>query len=196
MRVLLKPGETLEVGFYEDEPDLAGAWNALDGNFTIEFEATMEGVTAGAIRIHADYPDSTGREGLIYEEIFGHPGPKEAAFYEAIDPPAEQPVSAEMQKAMDEAMRESAERPVPAYWRQTQAEKLAGDAIVARNLREKFKPHLDNWTDDTALADQFEVFRTSTEFLERGEDAFPAWLEPVEPEPGEHAEVIDALKDC
>lgn len=62
MKVWLKPGETLQIGFYESDeqrPD-----HELDGTFTVQFEAETR------IAIYADMPDTSGREGCIYEEIF------------------------------------------------------------------------------------------------------------------------------
>lgn len=58
MRIMLKPGETLIVGF-TDENEHDG-----DGTIVIEFEDET-------LRVSADMPDSSGREGVIYEEWFG-----------------------------------------------------------------------------------------------------------------------------
>jgi hypothetical protein len=53
MIVVLKPGETLHVQFYES-----------DGEITVDFSET-------AITVNADLPDTSGREGEIYREEFG-----------------------------------------------------------------------------------------------------------------------------
>ena len=70
MRIMLKPGETLTVGF-ADENDDDG-----DGVITIEFGAEV-------LTVCADLPDTTGRQGVIYEERFGDDhdldGPVQAA---------------------------------------------------------------------------------------------------------------------
>lgn len=66
MRIMLKPGETLIVGFADE--------NDGDGDGTIEIEFGDE-----VLIVRADMPDTTGREGVIYEERFadGVPGPDE-----------------------------------------------------------------------------------------------------------------------
>lgn len=58
MRIMLRPGETLTVGF-ADEND-----QDVDGTIEIEFGAEV-------LIVRTEWPDSTGREGVIYEERFG-----------------------------------------------------------------------------------------------------------------------------
>jgi len=53
MRIELQPGEELEVGFTES-----------DGTIIVAYTDT-------ALTVSADLPDSTGREGTIYEERLG-----------------------------------------------------------------------------------------------------------------------------
>jgi len=61
MRIELKPGETLEVGFFEG-----------DGTFTFEFDTT---VAPNAIKVSVDLPGNmVGEEGVIYHEQFDDEG--------------------------------------------------------------------------------------------------------------------------
>ena len=53
MKVVLKPGETLEVEFEE-----------TDGTIIVGFSETD-------ITVSANLPDTSGREGVIYQEVFG-----------------------------------------------------------------------------------------------------------------------------
>lgn len=57
MKVVLKPGDTLEVELDE-----------TDGHFEIKYD-----VDFGKLEVTADMPDSTGREGVIYSEVFLSP---------------------------------------------------------------------------------------------------------------------------
>lgn len=57
MRIELAPGEELTVGFKD-----------TDGEFSIGFDGSTP---TWAIRVKADLPDSSGRSGIIYEEIGG-----------------------------------------------------------------------------------------------------------------------------
>lgn len=59
MKVELAPGERLYVVF-ED----------ADGNVCVEYDWQA----SNKLRVMADYPDDTGREGEIYCEAFGHDG--------------------------------------------------------------------------------------------------------------------------
>lgn len=53
MKIILKPGETITVGFHES-----------DGEIAVSFEEK-------SIDVVASLPDTSGRDGLIYQEIFG-----------------------------------------------------------------------------------------------------------------------------
>ncbi len=57
MRITMRPGETLRIDFGVNSLD------DCDGSFTVAF-------TPESITIEAEYPDSQGREGVIYEEKF------------------------------------------------------------------------------------------------------------------------------
>jgi hypothetical protein len=61
VKVILSPGEKLEIEFADS-----------DGKIEIDFKAANE-TDEGHILITADMPDSTGREGEIYKEVFGNP---------------------------------------------------------------------------------------------------------------------------
>lgn len=78
------------------------------------------------------------------------------------------PVSDEMQVILDLVKSQPA---VPPYSHKYSLEdKLAGDKIVAKNLREKFPGKFD-MEDDTELADAFEVYRNEHD----AEDGFADW---------------------
>jgi len=51
--VVLRPGESVEIQFFE-----------ADGEITVEYGED-------AVRVRTEWPDSSGREGVIYEELFG-----------------------------------------------------------------------------------------------------------------------------
>lgn len=77
------------------------------------------------------------------------------------------PVDREMQDII-EAIKG---QPAPTYsHKQTHSDKIAGDKIVAKNLREKFPGKFDR-EDDTELADAFEVYRGEHDT----EDGFADW---------------------
>ncbi len=74
MRIILKPGETLTVGF-TDGSDASGVGRDLvDGTLDIAIGTTE-------ITVSASMPDTSGREGVIYQEVFGAgiPAPDEEA---------------------------------------------------------------------------------------------------------------------
>ncbi len=54
MKVVLKPGETVEVRFEDKNGDYE------DGTIKVSYTSTL-------VQVHADMDDSTGRGGLIYE---------------------------------------------------------------------------------------------------------------------------------
>lgn len=56
MKIMLAPGETLTVGFYDEDFE-------VDGDFTVSF-------LENSIKIETTWPDASGREGVIYEEKF------------------------------------------------------------------------------------------------------------------------------
>lgn len=58
MRVVIQPGDTLEVCFADEEG------NDLDGDVIVKF-------TGDEIRVESDWEDSDGRKGLLYSERFG-----------------------------------------------------------------------------------------------------------------------------
>lgn len=55
MIVMLKPGERVQIQFLES-----------DGELVVEFDVDGD----GHLRVLADLPDSSGREGVIYDEDF------------------------------------------------------------------------------------------------------------------------------
>jgi hypothetical protein len=55
MQVVIKKGEAIKVGFLD-----------TDGNITVTYGKKR-------LKVHADMPDSSGREKVIYEEIFDGP---------------------------------------------------------------------------------------------------------------------------
>jgi hypothetical protein len=57
MKVVLKPGEEVTIEF--EDADGSG----LDGELTVAFDAD-------AIRVKTDWPDTKGRLGIVYEEVF------------------------------------------------------------------------------------------------------------------------------
>lgn len=61
MKVLVKEGELLEIGF-EDEEGFE-----VDGHFRVMFDAQE---ARGELRVEADLPDTAGRTGTIYSERF------------------------------------------------------------------------------------------------------------------------------
>jgi hypothetical protein len=60
-KVTIAPGEKLEIEFADS-----------DGKIEIDFKAASD-TEEGHILITADLPDTSGREGEIYKEIFGGP---------------------------------------------------------------------------------------------------------------------------
>jgi len=54
MQVVLKKGESVKIGLLD-----------ADGVITVKYGEKR-------LQVHADMPDSTGREKIIYEEIFVH----------------------------------------------------------------------------------------------------------------------------
>ena len=52
MVIVLKPGEKIEIQFYE-----------TDGQIDVEF-------SHDSIRVHTDWPDTSNRSGTLYEEKF------------------------------------------------------------------------------------------------------------------------------
>ena len=63
MKVILKPGEKLEVAF---ETTVGKEIIDLDGSIFIEF-------TFDELKVTADLPDSDNRSGVIYSERFNEP---------------------------------------------------------------------------------------------------------------------------
>lgn len=55
--IILKPNESIRIELFE-----------TDGSFTVDYNSNGD----SALRVWADMPDSTGRENIIYEELFGH----------------------------------------------------------------------------------------------------------------------------
>lgn len=75
MIVVLKPGESIRINFAES-----------DGEIIVTFQEDRITVDAG------EWYDSTGREGIVYEEIFGHGiSDKIAKNLEALGPVPENP---------------------------------------------------------------------------------------------------------
>jgi hypothetical protein len=170
VKILLKPGEELQVGFYEPGGEGPHGGDFItDGEITIQFEKT-------AIRVSADLPDTQKRVGVIYEELFG------------------QALAAEQMKKIM-ADLPPAPKLDPAMYRVTPEQKAFGDKRVAANLREKHDPDGTIFKDynDTELADAYDVFR----YENTDDDKFPLWLHtPTTSEPGEHQVVIDAIDGC
>lgn len=61
MKILVKEGEVLEIGFVDEEGF------EVDGNFRVLFDTTE---APGELRVEADLPDTAGRAGSIYSERF------------------------------------------------------------------------------------------------------------------------------
>lgn len=59
MKIVLAPGDKLEIEF-----------DGTDGSLAIDFAAADKD-RAGHILVVADLPDSIGRSGEIYKEVFG-----------------------------------------------------------------------------------------------------------------------------
>lgn len=57
MKVVLKPGEQVTIEF--EDADGCG----LDGELAVAFDTD-------AIRVKTDWPDTAGRSGIVYEEVF------------------------------------------------------------------------------------------------------------------------------
>ena len=68
-----------------------------DGQFVISYgdpNATPEGMSVEAVRVMSDLPDSSGRNGIVYEELFGSQPEEtvESATEEPISEPTPEPV--------------------------------------------------------------------------------------------------------
>lgn len=61
MKIMIRPGEVLDVGFVDEEGF------EVDGEFRILFDSEE---TPGEVRVEADLPDTSGRAGTIYSEVF------------------------------------------------------------------------------------------------------------------------------
>jgi hypothetical protein len=186
MKIMLKPGEALDIGFYEtgDTRDYE-----LDGKITVVF------VPETAIRVIADMPDTTGRTGIVYEELFGDA----AASHER----------AKVAAAAVEETRKLAEQelagPKPTFdpnmYRRTAEQKAFGDKLVAENIRFHFADKLDDYT-DAQVADAYEraMDRQFSDNFE--DDGARLWFRNLlskiydvgEPAAGEHQEVLDAIE--
>ena len=73
MIVVLKPGEKVEIQFAES-----------DGEITVAFHEER-------ITVETDWPDTAGRQGVIYEEIFGYGISDKIAVVEWNEPVPENP---------------------------------------------------------------------------------------------------------